>query len=259
MNGRPRNRGFTLVEVMLAATLTTLVIGGALASLSVMLQAYKKDRERTSNADAALAIFDRMRADLEAAFLSPHRAITRFVGTDAESNGMPADTLTFISAVNRPFETGLGTSDTAEVQYFIDEDPETPARWLQRRYDPTPDTDPFGGGMTALLGPRVVSLDLQYYDGLMWWPRWDSVQEIPMLVSIAIGIEPGGVPAAASASAPAAPPDAAALETFSTVVRLAWYREPPADSLGPVGGTAALMEEEEEGGGGGQGRGGGGR
>ncbi len=252
---KKRNAGFTLIELLMAATLTAMVVGGAFVSLSVVLKAYKEHGRKANTPQIARLILERMRTDLQSTFLSPHDDRTRFVAQDFTNGEFSADTLTFISAVNKPMEYGAGTSDLAEVQYYIDQDDATPEKWLLRRFDPTPDSDPFSGGEAALLGPKVVSLDFQFYDGEMWWPEWDSMEEIPICVYAEIGLfEPerlGDTPTVTN------------VELFSTMIWIASYREPPEDSLGPMGGTEALEEETAggnadngssgQGGGGGQG------
>ena len=225
--------GFTLIELIMAGTLTAMVLGGAFASLSVVLQAYKAQSGKTNSADVARLIFDRMRTDLSSTFISPHKAVTRFVGMDQQEGEFATDSLTFISTINHPIETGGGTSDQVEVQYYIDLDDSTPERWLIRRFDNTPDNDPFSGGVLALLGPQVCALDFQYFDGTIWWPSWDAVDQIPVAVYVKIGIfepqQPGDTPAAE------------VVRYFSTTIWIPCYRQPPADSLGPMGGTASLQ------------------
>ncbi len=180
-------RAFTLVELLTATTITALVLSGAFFSMSVVLQAYKMRGGKTSDAEIANMIFNRLRKDLASTFISPHEDTTRFVGMDEQAGQFDADTLTFISMVNNPIEIGEGTSDLAEVQYFIDQDDSTPERWLVRRYDATPDIDPFSGGEISLLGPHVQSINIEYYDGLVWWPEWDSEADLPIAVNISLG------------------------------------------------------------------------
>lgn len=177
-------RGFTLVELLTATTITALVLGGAYFSLSVILRAYQQRGGAAADAEIANLILTRMGADLNSAFLSPHEDRTRFVGLNETNGEFGADTLTFISAVSDPTSLGEGSSDLAEVQYYIDLDDSTPERWLVRRFDNTPDEDPFAGGQIALLGPRVYSLDFQYYDGLEWLLEWDSDTDIPLAVNV---------------------------------------------------------------------------
>ncbi len=238
-----RSNGFTLIELMMAATLTMLVLGGAFVSFSVVLNAYKMHGTKSISADTAHLILERMRLDLTSTYISPHEDLTRFVGNDLQTNDLQTDSLTFISTVNNPVEQGQGTSDLAEIQYYIDFDEATPERWLLRRYDSTTDTDPFSGGETALLGPKVCMLDFQYYDGEIWWPTWDSVEEIPICINVTIGLfEPESIDEV---------PTPENIEQFSTTIWIACYREPPEDSAGPMGGTAVLEENAEGGGPGG--------
>ncbi len=183
-----RMNGFTLVELLMAVTISALVLTGAFISLSVVLQAYKEQAGKASTNDIARLILDRMRKDLQSAYYSPHEDRTRFVGMDEQNGAFATDTLTFISTINNPTEMGGGTSDLTEIQYFIDLDSSTPEKWLVRRYDPTPDIDPFSGGQISLLGPKVVHLDLLYFDGEMWWPEWDSTSDLPIAVYITLGI-----------------------------------------------------------------------
>ena len=145
---------------------------------------------------------------------------------------LSADTLTFLATVNDPTKTGPGTSDVAEVQYYLDMDDSTPEQWLLRRVDVTPDIDPFSGGMVALLGPKVLSLDFQFYDGSTWWTTWDSAEEIPVAVNITIGFF--------TPKTPTDVPSPENVEMFTTIVPLMCYRLPPEDSAGPMGGTTNL-------------------
>lgn len=222
-----------MIELLMAATLTAMILGSAFASLSIVMKAYKELAGKTNQAEIARLILDRMRTDLESTFFSPHGDLTRFVGYDQMEDDLDSDSLTFISAVNKPVDTGGGSSDLAEIQYYIDYDEETPERWLLRRMDYTPDIDPFSGGDVALLGPHVSSLDFQYFDGQMWWPEWDSTSEIPVAVSITIGIF--------EATQMNEVPTPENLATFSTTVWFAWYRE----SQNPTQGTGSVLDTDE--------------
>lgn len=212
-----KQNAFTLVELLLAATLTTVILGSAFATFAVVMKAYKDLGGKTNQAEIARLIMDRMRNDLEAVFYSPHGDTTRFVGYDQTEGDLAVDSLTFISAVNKPVDAGEGSSDLAEIQYYIDLDADTPERWLLRRMDYTPDLDPFSGGDIALLGPHVESLDFQYFDGQVWWPEWDSTSEIPLAVNVTIGFFE------ASQMNEIASPDN--LSTFSTTIWASSYRQ----------------------------------
>ena len=239
---RQQRAAFTLVELLMATTLTGLVLGGALMSLSVVLRGYREFSGKANAPETARLILERMRADLEMTFLSPHQDTTRFVGMDFQTGDFETDILTFISAIHHPVETGGGSSDLAEIQYYIDQDDTTPERWLVRRYDFTPDMDPFSGGETALLGPQVLYLDFQYFDGVAWWPDWDSSESVPAAVYITVGLY-----------TPRYVGDAPSLENLqlaSTTVWIPSYREPAGISGTGAGGSGGTSQT-----GGGSGRG----
>lgn len=248
-----RQGGFTLIEVIMATTLSALVLAGAFASLTTILTAYRMQGSRYDATNKASLILMHMTKDLNAAFLSPHQPMTRFVGTDNQQGQFNADTLTFISTINSALNTGAGSSDLVEIQYYIDFDTSTPERWLLRRYDVTPDMDPFSGGTLSLLGPQVVSLNFEYFDGTAWWPTWDSAEELPRAVNITIGLF--------KPRQPEEQPTLQNVEQFSKVVWIGSYRQIPASELsGAMGSTTpeeeAAAEEEAEameaGGGGGR-------
>ncbi|MGI6456244.1 MAG: type II secretion system protein GspJ [bacterium] len=226
-----RKRAFTLIEVILATTVSAMVLAGAFATLSTLLNAYKKQEGRYSSTDMAKLILDRMRQDISSAFMSPHRDITRFVCMDQQTGDFSTDILTFISNINSTIQTGQGTTDLAEVQYYIDLDDTTPERWLVRRYDITPDDDPFTGGTIALLGPKVVSLNFEFYDGEIWYPGWDSSAQLPVAVYITIGIfQPKSIDEQ---------PTPENVSQYSTLIWLASYRQTTS--------TGGLLEGEEPG------------
>lgn len=185
--------GFTLVECILSVVITSLILGALYGCYAAGLQSWHIGMSRADLYQNGRTALDIMCRDLEAVFLSPNDFGTRFVGNDIkdEATGRDFDNLTFIAVNNHPWLGATGQSDLTEISYYIDMDPETPELWLQRRVDPTPDRDPFSGGVTSLLGIRVTSLDFRYLGGQDRWAyRWDSKQAIPRAVRITLTVEP---------------------------------------------------------------------
>lgn len=184
--------GFTLVETILALVVTTLILGALYGSYSAGLRIWHAGMNRADLYQNARVALDVMSRDLEAAFLSPHNSGTRFLGRDVtdEETGLPRDELSFIAINNDPYLGMSGQSDLTEISYFIDIDPETPERWLQRRQDPTLDRNPLAGGHSSLLGIRVIALDFRYLAGAeKWHEQWNSQSRIPRAVRITLTVE----------------------------------------------------------------------
>lgn len=191
--GMHNQGGFTLVECILSIIITSLILGALYGCYAAGLQSWHQGMSRADLYQNGRAALDIMSRDLEAAFLSPNDFGTRFVGEDFQDpeTGADMDRLTFIAVNHEPYLGMTGQSDLTEISYFIDTDPKTPERWLQRRVDATPDRDPFSGGGVSLLGIRVVALDLRYLGGQDKWAyMWDSKRAIPRAVRITLTVEP---------------------------------------------------------------------
>ena len=180
--------GFTLVELILAGTLTAMVVVSAVGILRVAMSSHRDRRDAAGIYEAGCTALEIIRRDLLSVFLAPADDRTRFVGIDLEQEGMPSDQLVYVSTGYDTVGSFGGESDLMEVHYYLDNDSATEERWLQRRTDATPDDDPFTGGDNSLLGPHVVALDFQYYDGLDWWPSWESSEEIPLAVTVTLAV-----------------------------------------------------------------------
>jgi general secretion pathway protein J len=176
--------GFTLVEVMLALTISSLILTAAYGTFRISMDVSKRAgarREALENCRSALGVICR---DLAGAFLSSTEEWSLFAGEDATLGDLSIDTLAFTAVVNSPERTGERTSDYAEVEYYVDVDPETPEEWLVRRYDCRPDEDLREGGITSLAGYQVVSLDVWYFSGGDWGVEWNSRKELPTAVRV---------------------------------------------------------------------------
>ncbi len=178
--------GFTLVEVMLALTISSFILTAAFGTFRISMDVSKRAgvrRNALENCRSALGIISR---DLAGAFLSSTETWSLFVGEDASVGDLNTDTLAFTAMVNSPERTGERTSDYAEVEYYVDMDPDTPEEWLVRRYDCRPDDDLREGGITSLAGYQVVSLEVWYFTEGEWAFEWDSQKELPTVVRVEI-------------------------------------------------------------------------
>jgi prepilin-type N-terminal cleavage/methylation domain-containing protein len=75
--------GFTLIELLLAFTLLAIISGGLALAFSTSLRAAGAIHERGEAADERRALVERLRADLEGAWLRPGSQTTWFRGSDA--------------------------------------------------------------------------------------------------------------------------------------------------------------------------------
>ncbi|MBI5093046.1 MAG: prepilin-type N-terminal cleavage/methylation domain-containing protein [Candidatus Hydrogenedentes bacterium] len=180
-------KGFTLVELLIATSMLALLVAGGLAALTAGTRAAAKVKRYDAMVEHGQLALESMAADLRAAVA---RGDYRMVALDAQSDGKNSDTIDFIVAGPPHVEQHEEPSgELSEVGYYIDNDPATDAKWLLRREDNTLDDDPVEGGAVTLAGPFVSELDLQFYDGVEWKDGWDEPKTFPAAVWIQLVVE----------------------------------------------------------------------
>jgi hypothetical protein len=184
-------RGFTLVELLVAGIVITLVVGAVATSLVQVGRARSSARLRLEaylRADAAL---DAIRRDVQSVIRSDDLYWTRLVLFDDEVRRryrtFDRDELLVFNtslASARPFLYN-GEGGEYETQYRVEEDEFGGALWVRR--DPVPDRWDFGGGMATPRADGVVGLLIQAYDGDTWFDEWDSdIKGLPWAVRVQV-------------------------------------------------------------------------
>ncbi len=182
---RPRARGFTLVELLVAIVILSLIsvlIYSAFSSMKRSREGIQRVEDRYREGRLAMA---RMTRELQSAFISLHAPLntallvekTAFVG----STGTPADRVDFDSFANRRIDRNSHVSDQCELSYFGSPDPDhSGVIDLARRVSTTLDLDPKKGGRVEVLATDIDLFDLQYLDPLTgtWLETWDTTQSI---------------------------------------------------------------------------------
>lgn len=188
-----RRTGFTLMEVLLALALMSVV---AVALFTSLRTAFKAKR----SAEAAMEVsrqgeiaMELIRADLESALPPRGSLASDFNGRDwSSATGSDDDDLTFYSAAPAPPNV-VRPPDIKEIELIIVTLEGTGERVLARRVT---------GDLlsTALIDPNdevlcrnVAGFNLSYFDGTEWWSSWDSRTEddaLPVAVEVTLDIDP---------------------------------------------------------------------
>jgi general secretion pathway protein J len=182
---RARSRGFTLVELLVAIVILSLIsvlIYSAFSSMKRSREGLERVEDRYREGRLAMA---RMTRELQSAFISLHAPIntallvekTAFVGT----SGTPADRIDFDSFANRRVDRNSHISDQCELSYFGSPNPdESSVTDLARRVSTTLDLEPKKGGRVEVLATDIDLFDLQYLDPLTgtWLDTWDTTQGV---------------------------------------------------------------------------------
>jgi len=161
-----RNRGFTLLEVLLAMT----VLGVVVAMLSLSLSASLKVTESTEREEAiyfqAQTAMHRITADLAAAFPVRENGL---VGEKQELNGLRADRLTLVSLAHLVLNPQKQQPGPATIRYRLHTDAEDGRKLLLLRSD-TPllpgmeDAAEDTAEPAFLLADNLRSMQVTYFD-----------------------------------------------------------------------------------------------
>jgi uncharacterized membrane protein YgcG len=184
-------RGFTLIELMVAGMMTSIVLGGITTSLSQLGSAKSISRQRLeafSRCDTALRTIRKevisvlRRDDLFDTRILISDFTDRYLGEDVDRDEL----LVFNGNIRANKEIDFnGEGLEYETQLRIENNDVSSALWKRR--DAILDDNPVGGGMASPVANGIVSLQLEAFDGTSWFPQWDSDElGIPMAIRITV-------------------------------------------------------------------------
>jgi general secretion pathway protein J len=197
---RPRPRGFTLIEVMIAVGITAfmgVMVMGAFQRAYAAKELTEGQDERFSSARVALS---RMAREVSQAFLSDHydhkryrEPVTLFRGKD----GGQRDDLLFTTMGHERRIRDAKESDQSVVQYTVESDPDHPGEQvLFRREKARIDDDPEHGGAKAVVCEHVSTFDVEYWDWKRqeWAREWvtnsaEHSNQLPTRVKMKLGLK----------------------------------------------------------------------
>jgi type II secretion system protein J len=171
--------GFTLVEVMLAVLILSILMSLAYGIVLSTVKANERIEDISQSSEIGPAILSIVRRDLESAFVSDPRA-EEFVAVDRKAGNGDRDRVDFIAATMSYGDEREGGEaplfhSVNEVGYqLVDSREESGVGVLYRREDLFVDREPLRGGRLSELHARVQSFNLSFWDGQDWRPEWNS-------------------------------------------------------------------------------------
>ena len=182
------SKGFTLLELLLAVTITSLVLAVLYASFFKIIEAKEAAEEELDLYHEARLLLAKISEDISMALKPRERESTKviFYGVNNEDR----DSLQFATLSHLRVGRDIKESDQCEVGYYLkpvsdvrepsrlsappeaqhegstqtqsNEDRENQLYFLMRREDPTIDDLPEEGGLEYAVSDRVLALNLRY-------------------------------------------------------------------------------------------------
>lgn len=186
MNRAARRKGMTLLELIVALTLTGVTVSVGYATLSALVD--RDEGLRAVGAESMTAA--RARATLAewigAARVDPMRVGASFRGLDGEREGRPDDRITFLTGARTPLR-----SSRTLVTLYVGLDSAGRARGLiasLRDWDGQASSE-------VLLVPGVEGFEVRFLTGLRemdpWLSSWISGSALPVGVELRLHAEVG--------------------------------------------------------------------
>ncbi len=179
-------RGFTLVEVLIASTITgfiALVAVGALKAITASAERIDESINRTSEIRFAATTLQR---DLLNLYRDQTQENTEFIamGEDATDGGSSYLLFYTVSRAKARLEEPEG--EIYEVEYYLQHEDEKSC--LMRRMWPNPDKETMEpGGILMVIAEDVEIFQVRFFDGEEWSLEWpEEMETLPHLLEATI-------------------------------------------------------------------------
>lgn len=178
-----KTRGFTLLEVLLAAVLTTFVALVAVAGLRSVSMTRTTVEQASEAADSLRYAVEILERDL-ASVVCRQGIIFEGIASDS-AIGMPPSLRMRVYQTD-PARPNSPESDLYEIEYSLlqSEDRTLFVRRICPLVGVETDGEETSGGILTVLSESILDFQAQYYDGSQWLDNWLTETELPQMVLI---------------------------------------------------------------------------
>ena len=180
--------GFTLVEILLALFMFSIIAGTIFASFSAVVDGVEQGRVSGEFYRVGRTALQRMAQEIGAA-LYFNDAATTMLGENGSAENQPRDRIAFVTIPYRRFPATLPAHELCDVSYYIENNAQGTSA-LFRTEDCTLDEERQDGGTRLELTDVVVGLDITYFDAEAshddWPPNRQETGPLPCRVRLAL-------------------------------------------------------------------------
>ncbi|MBM3225067.1 MAG: prepilin-type N-terminal cleavage/methylation domain-containing protein [Candidatus Tectomicrobia bacterium] len=186
------SRGLTIIEMMAAMAISTMLLGGAWQLLQEGMQSYQRGLENVRMTQSARTIMRLVTQDIQRAMAA--RVPYGIRSAESPASAVPpesrqAERLSLTVVAASPAQTGSPAGgEAAQVAYVLQTGPEHRAPALQRLAS---GIHPQRAARMMAAYEHVQSFDIRYLDGQQWHNAWQR-PEPPQAVELTLVLQSRG-------------------------------------------------------------------
>jgi general secretion pathway protein J len=183
-----QNKGFTLLELLIAITLLVLLSGTLYGTYFTVMKGRDSAAARMENLREVRTTLDMLRRELAAAFYNQNNKRLHFVVEDRDIFGQPASTLDF-TTITTPLAGSVPSSDILSVRYLPKES-DGKIRLTRAEIDPYLTNKPAAYPQME----RLQGFLVECYNGSAWVKSWDTALnagKLPKAVRVTLTVQDG--------------------------------------------------------------------
>lgn len=186
------HHGFTLLEVLVAVTVTALLLTGVYGVFTSVSGAKQRLEQEGEGYHQARVLYDRLGRELRGTYWRQENKKTRFIGGRTGDN---ASFLELTTTAGTPFGGRRGGISVVHYELRPDEEAPEPDTWMLVRNEYSifePDGTEREG---YRLATGIRDLDFRFYRNGQWEEEWDAVRDgLPQMVEVSITMPIGERP-----------------------------------------------------------------
>jgi general secretion pathway protein J len=189
--GKGADRGFTLLEVLVAVALASIVIIALYSSFFSVLRGQSDidtSLERTREISRFLETFSK---EIQSSFFKADSPWTGFAGTEEDKFGRSLSRLTFTAFTYPAFSANRPAGDLLSIRYYV-EDKEGKHVLYKETWNPYADEKT--GVLKAEVVEDINGFEILYYNGRDWAKAWDAKLDktLPGAIKVTLSVKDRG-------------------------------------------------------------------
>lgn len=183
----PDNRGFTLIEMLVAAAVSSVILLMVYTVYSSVIKSVNYGKTTSDYYESLNFALRRIDSDISNLYWKSDNTKLNFICTEQGGSSI----LNFVTAEYRDYrmmnnlKTEIPVTDIHEVGFYLKKNPDSSSYDLYRRCSIGYDESPLEGGTEELLLRKVKSIKFEFRYRSDWTPTWDTRENkrIPSVVN----------------------------------------------------------------------------